>query len=81
MTYNYYIEGWTNGIFLQYNIGGKTKKEVETARMEWQERNKVANTAWVLYTFSGNENRKYSRREYKVIRRSGTKAFFEYWPN
>lgn len=81
MTYNYYIEGYSNGIFLMHNVEGKTKKDADIALMEWQERNKVANTAWVLYTFSGNENRKYSRREYNVIERFNARAFFEYWPN
>lgn len=79
MSFGYYLEGYSNGVFLRQYLEAKTLRGLETKRKNYQEGNRVANTGWVLYSFTGNDNRKYCKSEYKLLGQYNARAFFEFW--
>ena len=79
MEYNYYLEGYSNGIFLRKYISAKTIRGLENKRRDYEIKNRLVDTGYVLFTFSGSENRKYDRNQYKILDQFNAKAFFEFW--
>lgn len=79
MVYGYYLEGYGNGIFFRHCLEGyKSRRAVIKAARLFKEQNKVAETGFVLFSFTGSEY-KYRRSEYQVLVRFNAKAFFEFW--
>ena len=81
MTYNIYIEGYNcNGVFLrEYIQGYKTLRGLNKSLNNFLEKSKTIILGQVLYTFNGNENKKYSPESYKVLDRFNAKVFFDFW--
>lgn len=77
--YGYYLEGYSNGVFLRQYLEAKTIKALENKCINYHMKNKVANVGWVQYKFSGNKDRKYCKSEYKLLGQYNARAFFEFW--
>lgn len=80
MLYNYYLEGWSNGIFIRRYIEGyKTVRGLERSMKRYCESQKVALVGQCLFTFTGDIDRKYSRDQYKTIKQFNCKPFYDFW--
>lgn len=80
MLYNYYLEGYSGGVFVRHYLEGyKSRGSAIRAAQRYKERFKIAEAGHVLFTFSSNEERKYNRTEYKIISQFNAKPYFEYW--
>jgi len=80
-TYGYYIVGVSGNVKIQHCVENhKTVREAEKQIAKYVRTFKVKETGYVIFSYTGDINRKYDQMSYKVLERSNnTKAFFEYW--
>lgn len=81
MTYNIYIEGYNvNQCYIrQYIEGYKTLRGLNRFLNRYLENGKIVILGKVLFTFNGNESKKYARESYTVLDRYNAKTFFDFW--
>lgn len=82
-TYSIYFEGYQNKVYLRENFGGhyKTLKGLQKSWNNFLNERKIICKGHVLYSFNGNEDKKYYKSSYKVLERFNCKAFFDFWDN
>lgn len=78
MTYNQYIEGYSNDVFVRHYIEGyKTLNGLKRAVNRFLNESKTVQLGYVLFTFNGLN--KYRQDGYKIFDKFNTKAYFEFW--